>query len=169
VVAAGNLRRLSGFTAGFWAVVSVVYVLYLKVSLMDPGYWPVGQQVTKPEGTFVVLVEEPHPADQENVVTVKDENLPSDNVHDQSGSSLVNISRSSRIDDKLRRFCTACRLDQPLRTKHCRDCKKCVSLYDHHCPWIGGCVGQNNRLYFFWFVFFQCLELWLALFAVLAM
>ena len=47
------------------------------------------------------------------------------------------------------RFCTPCKLYQPYRTKHCRECQKCVALYDHHCPWIGGCVGQNNRIYFF--------------------
>ncbi len=36
-----------------------------------------------------------------------------------------------------RRYCTTCGFDQPLRTKHCRDCDKCVAQYDHHCPWLG--------------------------------
>lgn len=39
-----------------------------------------------------------------------------------------------------RRYCTACNLDQPLRSKHCRDCNRCVAQYDHHCPWIGKIV-----------------------------
>lgn len=35
------------------------------------------------------------------------------------------------------KFCTVCNLEQPLRTKHCRSCRKCVATYDHHCPWVG--------------------------------
>ena len=36
-----------------------------------------------------------------------------------------------------RRYCTVCNFEQPLRSKHCKDCNKCVGQYDHHCPWIG--------------------------------
>ena len=39
------------------------------------------------------------------------------------------------------RFCKRCRLQQPLRTKHCYDCGRCVRTHDHHCPWVGSCVG----------------------------
>lgn len=41
------------------------------------------------------------------------------------------------------KFCTQCNIEQPLRTKHCRSCKKCVSTYDHHCPWVGNCIGEK--------------------------
>lgn len=27
---------------------------------------------------------------------------------------------------------------------HCNICKVCVAQYDHHCPWINGCVGKHN-------------------------
>lgn len=36
-----------------------------------------------------------------------------------------------------RRYCTACNLEQPFRSKHCRDCKRCIGQFDHHCPWLG--------------------------------
>ena len=52
-----------------------------------------------------------------------------------------------------------CQMHQPLRTKHCRDCGRCVRTHDHHCPWVGTCVGEGNRVYFFWFLVFQWLEL----------
>lgn len=57
------------------------------------------------------------------------------------------------------RYCRTCQMYQPLRTKHCRDCGRCVRTHDHHCPWIGTCVGEGNRLYFYWFLFFQLVEL----------
>lgn len=36
-----------------------------------------------------------------------------------------------------KRYCTVCNLEQPIRSKHCKSCGRCVALYDHHCPWMG--------------------------------
>lgn len=34
---------------------------------------------------------------------------------------------------------------RPLRARHCRDCRRCVRRYDHHCPWMENCVGERNH------------------------
>ena len=39
------------------------------------------------------------------------------------------------------RNCSYCGVNQMLRTKHCHDCARCVSKFDHHCFWLGNCVG----------------------------
>lgn len=31
------------------------------------------------------------------------------------------------------------------RTRHCSTCKHCVIGWDHHCAWVGACIGARNR------------------------
>ncbi|XP_018324664.1 probable protein S-acyltransferase 23 [Agrilus planipennis] len=52
----------------------------------------------------------------------------------------------------LNRLCHSCRTLRPLRAKHCRICNRCVSYFDHHCPFIYNCVGLRNRIWFFLYV-----------------
>lgn len=42
-------------------------------------------------------------------------------------------------------FCTYCSKPKPPRAHHCRSCKMCVVDMDHHCPFIGNCVGASNH------------------------
>ena len=46
-------------------------------------------------------------------------------------------------------YCQVCLLNQPIRTKHCKICETCILTYDHHCFWLGNCVGEKNRLFFY--------------------
>lgn len=69
------------------------------------------------------------------------------------------IEESEELLQLQPRWCKRCHLYQPLRTKHCHDCGRCVRTHDHHCPWIGSCVGEGNRVLFLWFLVFQCTEL----------
>ncbi|KAJ7568521.1 hypothetical protein O6H91_01G036100 [Diphasiastrum complanatum] len=57
--------------------------------------------------------------------------------------------------------CAYCRVLQPLRTKHCHDCDKCVLRFDHHCIWLGTCVGQRNHCRFWWYIVLETvLSVW---------
>jgi hypothetical protein len=49
-------------------------------------------------------------------------------------------------------LCHTCKLVKPIRAKHCRMCQRCVDHFDHHCFWLGKCIGWNNRVYFLLFV-----------------
>lgn len=63
-------------------------------------------------------------------------------------------------------FCDKCGIWKLLRTKHCRSCQRCVRLHDHHCPWLGVCVGERNRVHFFWFLGWQTIELFCGMCAI---
>jgi hypothetical protein len=47
------------------------------------------------------------------------------------------------------KFCETCEIYRPPRTVHCARCDTCVENFDHHCPWLGSCIGKRNYKYFY--------------------
>jgi palmitoyltransferase ZDHHC9/14/18 len=49
------------------------------------------------------------------------------------------------------KFCSQCQIYRPNRTIHCKFCNNCVFELDHHCKWLGCCIGKRNQKFFiFW-------------------
>ena len=48
----------------------------------------------------------------------------------------------------LVKFCRTCYIIRSPLMVHCGVCNICVHRFDHHCPWVGNCIGWNNYKYF---------------------
>ncbi|CAK84861.1 unnamed protein product (macronuclear) [Paramecium tetraurelia] len=57
------------------------------------------------------------------------------------------------------KFCDSCKIYKTSSTAHCRRCDNCVQGFDHHCLWLGQCIGQRNYRYFYLFLFFLTIML----------
>ncbi|PFH38784.1 hypothetical protein BESB_011260 [Besnoitia besnoiti] len=78
----------------------------------------------------------------------------------QDDKGIFHVSRRQIYQASIKlRFCQICCMYQPLRTKHCPQCGRCTRTHDHHCPWIGTCVAEENRVYFYFYLLLQALEL----------
>jgi len=49
-------------------------------------------------------------------------------------------------------LCHTCHVVRPLRSKHCVISKRCVSTFDHFCPYVNNAMGARNYGYFVYFI-----------------
>jgi hypothetical protein len=69
------------------------------------------------------------------------------NTHD--GASMM-TAKAKEI--RNRPLCHTCHIVRPPRSKHDRFTRKCVLMFDHHCPFVSNTVGLYNYKWFYLFL-----------------
>ncbi|KAK4371615.1 hypothetical protein RND71_011090 [Anisodus tanguticus] len=121
----------TGYAILVLAIVFTIYVLFLllSTSTKDPGIVPRNshppEEVSGYDSSASIDVGKPLPRTKEIIVN----GLP------------VRV-----------KYCETCMLYRPPRCSHCSVCDNCVERFDHHCPWVGQCIGKRNYRCFFLFV-----------------
>ncbi|XP_048775043.1 palmitoyltransferase ZDHHC12-B-like [Ostrea edulis] len=119
--------------------------LYYIACLRNPGY------VEQKQSKLITKTTQEELEDLEEEVS---DTTPM--MHQSDNASLIGQSDSSEkrlnVLKQCFRYCDYCDNEQPMRSKHCEDCKKCVRKHDHHCPWLDTCVGEGNHKYFWSFL-----------------
>ncbi|THZ10058.1 Palmitoyltransferase akr1, ankyrin repeat-containing protein akr1 [Aureobasidium pullulans] len=78
--------------------------------------------------------------------------IPRSASRGQQKATIEELIDARAFDEQ--HFCTICMIRKPLRSKHCRRCKRCVARHDHDCPWLRNCVGVNNHRAFVLYIIF---------------
>ncbi|XP_063287940.1 palmitoyltransferase ZDHHC9 [Pelobates fuscus] len=119
----------------FFAAVLFLFSMatLLRTSFSDPGVIP---RALADEAAFI-----------EMEIEAANGNVPQGQ---RPPPRIKNVQINNQIV-KLK-YCYTCKIFRPPRASHCSICDNCVERFDHHCPWVGNCVGKRNYRYFYLFI-----------------
>ncbi|KAI4327807.1 hypothetical protein L6164_020225 [Bauhinia variegata] len=153
-----NTKKEPWYTTMYLLLIVVTLIQYFVTSISSPGY----------------VLDAMRTVNETNIVYRKTSTTSNQPASSKNGSLIVTVDRSQTgrnfsgsnsvswlklVTDlyppgtPIRTWtCSHCNVEQPPRAKHCHDCDKCVLQFDHHCVWLGNCIGLGNHCRFWWYL-----------------
>tara|TARA_B110000285_G_scaffold209425_1_gene250408 strand:- start:231 stop:788 length:558 start_codon:yes stop_codon:yes gene_type:complete len=131
---------LSGNTLSDLTSISKIYVLFLVIAIILQIVASISLVLTASKDPATI----PSRQFLLNAYRKKLDQIPEENYKkylDIHGSVLTKI-----------KYCSTCDIYRPPRAIHCGICNCCIERLDHHCPWLGTCIGKRNYKYFMIFI-----------------
>ncbi|KAL7613967.1 protein S-acyltransferase 10 isoform X1 [Lactuca sativa] len=155
-----KLKTLSWSTICYLLLFVATIVQYLYTSGSSPGYvLDAMREFARAEASLRAS----ETSNKDNLLQAKNDSVVVTFDGNQRGENILGNNRMNWTKMVMDLYpsgtavrtctCTFCNVVQPPRTKHCHDCEKCVLQFDHHCVWLGTCVGQGNHCRFWWYIF----------------
>ena len=79
---------------------------------------------------------------------------PGKMINNEYNDLLDIVEKGNDAED----FCPYCLVKNNFRSKHCLICQNCIDEFDHHCFWVGNCIGKKNYKLFFIFLIYILLN-----------
>lgn len=152
------------YTSMYMLLVVVTLVQYFFTSGSSPGYvLDAMREFSRTEASLRASEISKQPASSKNgsvVVTLDNKNNLLGNNNTMNWTKMVMDMYPPGTS--VRTYtCSYCNVVQPPRSKHCHDCDRCVLQFDHHCVWLGTCIGQGNHCRFWWYILEEtALSIW---------
>mmetsp|Transcript_60359 Transcript_60359/g.167111 ORF Transcript_60359/g.167111 Transcript_60359/m.167111 type:complete len:412 (+) Transcript_60359:62-1297(+) len=171
-----EFQRLQGYFVGAFCVAIAAYVvacvMFLETSASDPGILPrlevLAALTDSPDGRgemrrlvvmyFGLRRQSPGEGaacaeDSLDTTLQRFEQISDLDMAEEFWTDLMSDGRMQHL-----RLCATCKVRRPPRSSHCRHCDNCVLEFDHHCFWVGNCIGARNHKSFVGFL----LSAWLS-------